>query len=195
MPENEPLLEELCKTFNMKKEDKREFVIRAHIIEAKGMQEALRTVFSQNVMSTELSPTVRVSWIKGKVYEVVSRAHTKIRPKSGNPTYDELIVLKKHMTLDDFYHSKVRFEILNAHTWETEKVLSEYEFPIKNLREKNENTTAMGALEMRPYNPAGNEVRDVWFVMHKPGKEINNDFALGGFLRATVSAWRIEVKE
>ena len=38
MPENEPLLEELCKTFNMKKEDKREFVIRAHIIEAKGMQ-------------------------------------------------------------------------------------------------------------------------------------------------------------
>ena len=65
MPENEPLLEELCKTFNMKKEDKREFVIRAHIIEAKGIEEALRTVFSQNVMSTELSPTVRVSWIKG----------------------------------------------------------------------------------------------------------------------------------
>ena len=72
MPENEPLLEELCWTFEKfdeKKEDKREFVIRAHIIEAKGMQEALRTVFSQNVMSTELSPTVSIM-DKGKGYEV-----------------------------------------------------------------------------------------------------------------------------
>ena len=107
----------------MKKEDKREFVIRAHIIEAKGMQEALRKKYSQTVGSTELV-TVRVSWMNGKVYEAV--AHTKIRPNSGNPTYDELIVLKKHMTLDDFYHSRVRFEILNAHTWEREKVLSEF---------------------------------------------------------------------
>ena len=105
----------------MKKEDKREFVIRAHIIEAKGMQEALRTVFSQNVMSTELSPTVRVSWIKGKGVRGCVKSTYKDTTQNGNPTYDELIVLKKHMTLDDFYHSKVRFEILNAHTWETEK--------------------------------------------------------------------------
>ena len=62
MPENDPLLDEpdpllddLYEKFDMKKEDKREFVIRAHIIEAKGMQEALRKKYSQTVGSTELS--------------------------------------------------------------------------------------------------------------------------------------------
>ena len=83
MPENEPLLEELCKTFNMKKEDKREFVIRAHIIEAKGMQEALRTVFSQNVMSTELSPTVRVSWITERCTRLCQEHIQRYDPKAA----------------------------------------------------------------------------------------------------------------
>ena len=41
---------------------------------------------------------------------------------------------------------------------------------------------------MRPYNPYGNEWRDVWFVMNKPDEEIVEPGTLGGFLRATVSA-------
>ena len=38
----------------MEKGDKREFTVRAHIIEAKGLQEALRTSFSKTVGSTVL---------------------------------------------------------------------------------------------------------------------------------------------
>ncbi len=95
---------------NTFKTEEYEFTIRAHIIEAKEMQEAKRTALVTNVGNSKLSPVVRVSWIKDiskeskvdnndeSTYEVLAVKHTTIRNDTNNPTYDQLIVFKKLMT-------------------------------------------------------------------------------------------------
>ena len=110
-----------------------EFTVRAHIIEAREVQEAKRTTYLTKVDDVKISPVVRVSWIKEKdgAFEVLMVNHTKIRNDTHNPTYDQLIVFKKLLTPKDFYfHTKIKFEILDASSWEREKILSTYEFNI-----------------------------------------------------------------
>ena len=91
-----------------------EFTVRAHIIEAREVQEAKRTTYLTKVDDAKISPVVRVSWIKEKdgAFEVLMVNHTKIRNDTHNPTYDQLIVFKKLLTPKDFYfHTKIKFEI------------------------------------------------------------------------------------